>query len=309
MIKKLSRVLAALAMSAAVIIAGCSSEGGSSKGPATVAATGVTVTDGNGSSEGNLFIGVGEEDTITLTATVTPENATVKKVEWTVSNSEAVEIVEQTDSSCKIKGKKAADDVTVKAQVTGSKVVGYYTVNVGSKLASINVELADNVKKAYKFKQKFDSTGVTVKAVYSDDSEKDVSENAVFAFGENKASELNTYQSAGEVPVYVSYTENGVTKESEGPAYTVSVDTGDWELGEITIETTGAKTEYSVGGDFDSNGVTAAGYMVNTQTSEKDPEPVDLTAQLVFEGFDSSVSFLGTEDSHVLTKIQTINVK
>ena len=75
MIKKLSKVLAALAMSAAVIIAGCSSEGGSSKGPATVAATGVTVTDGNGSSEGNLFIG--EEDTITLTATVTPENATV----------------------------------------------------------------------------------------------------------------------------------------------------------------------------------------------------------------------------------------
>ena len=307
MIKKLSRVLAALAMSAAVIIAGCSSEGGSSKGPATVAATGVTVTDGNGSSEGNLFIG--EEDTITLTATVTPENATVKKVEWTVSNSEAVEIVEQTDSSCKIKGKKAADDVTVKAQVTGSKVVGYYTVNVGSKLASIKVELADNVKKAYVYKEKFDSTGVTVKAVYSDDSEKDVSKNAVFAFGENKASELNTYQSAGEVPVYVSYTENGVTKESENAIYTVSVDTGDWSLGEITIETTGAKTEYIVGEDFDSNGVTAAGYMVNKQTGEKDSEPVDLTAQLVFEGFDSSVSFLGTEDSHVLTKIQTINVK
>ena len=162
MIKKLSRVLAALAMSAAVIIAGCSSEGGSSKGPATVAATGVTVTDGNGSSEGNLFIG--EEDTITLTATVTPENATVKKVEWTVSNSEAVEIVEQTDSSCKIKGKKAADDVTVKAQVTGSKVVGYYTVNVGSKLASIKVELADNVKKAYVYKEKFDSTGARCRA-------------------------------------------------------------------------------------------------------------------------------------------------
>lgn len=294
-------------MSAAVIIAGCSSEGGSSKGPATVAATGVTVTDGNGSSEGNLFIG--EEDTITLTATVTPENATVKKVEWVVSDYDAVKIVEQTDSSCKIKGIKAADGVTVTAKVTGSKVVGSYTVNVGLKLANINVELAENVKKAYTFKEKFDSTGVTVKAVYSDDSEKDVSENAVFAFGENKASELNTFQSADSVPVYVSYTENGVTKESEGPAYTVSVDTGDWELGEITIETTGAKTEYIVGEDFDSNGVTAAGYMVNTQISEKDPEPVDLTAQLVFEGFDSSVSFLGTEDSHVLTKIQTINVK
>ena len=308
MIKKLSRVLAALAMSAAVIIAGCSSEGGSSKGPATVAATGVTVTDGNGSSVGNLFIG--EEDTITLTATVIPENATVKKVEWAVSDSTAVTIVEQTDSSCKIKaGTTAADSVTVTAKVTGSKVVGYYTVNVGSKLANIKVELAENVKKAYAYKEKFDSTGVTVKAVYSDDSEKDVSENAVFAFGENKASELNTFQSADEVPVYVSYTENGVTKESEGPAYTVSVDTGDWELGEITIETTGAKTEYIVGEDFDSNGVTAAGYMVNTQTSEKDPEPVDLTAQLVFEGFDSSVSFLGTEDSHVLTKTQTINVK
>lgn len=307
MIKKLSRVLAALAMSAAVIIAGCSSEGGSSKGPATVAATGVTVTDGNGSSVGNLFIG--EEDTITLTATVTPENATVKKVEWVVSDTEAVEIVEQTDSSCKIKGKKAADGVTVTAKVTGSKVVGSYTVNVGSKLASIKVELAENVKKAYTFKETFDSTGVTVKAVYSDDSEKDVSENAVFAFGENKASELNTYQNADSVPVFVSYTENGVTKESENAIYTVSVNTGDWKLGDITIETTGAKAEYIVGEDLDKNGVTATGYMVNTQTSEKDPEPVNLTAQLVFDGFDSSASFLGTEDSHVLTKTQTINVK
>lgn len=302
-LSKIASILAGLA----IFFAGCSSDGGSSKGPSTVAATSVAVKDGSGAVEGNLYIG--DDTEVTLTATVSPENATVKKVEWSVSDESAVKIVEKTDSTCKIKAEtNAAEGVLVTAKVTGTTVTGHYTVTVGKKLSELKVEVADTVKKAYEFKEEFDSTGVTVKAVYSDESEKDVTGSVVFSFGENEASELNTYKNNEALAVNVSYTENGITKKALS-AYTVSVDTGDWELGNISFITTATKTEFNVGEEFDSNGVTATGYMVNAENGNVDDEPVDLTAQLTFSGFDSSASFLGTEDSHDLTKTQTITVK
>ncbi len=301
---KIASLIAGLAM----IFAGCSSDGGSSSGPASVSATGVVVKDSNNATEGNLFIG--DDTTVTLTATVSPENATVKKVEWSVTDSDAVTIVEKTDSTCKIKaGTKAGEDVLVSAKVSGSNVTGHYAVTVGKKLTEITVDAsAETVKKAYGFKDEFDSTGVVVTAIYSDESTADVSDKVTYTFGTNEVSELNTYKNNDALEVNVSYTENGITKKAAS-AYKVSVDTGDWELGNISFLTTATKTEFNVGEEFDSNGVTATGYMVNKTTSAVDEEPVDLTAQLEFTGFDSSASFLGTEDSHVASKAQTITVK
>jgi len=306
--KGLLKVAALAAGFFMLFAAGCSSEGGSS-GPSTVAATSVTVKDGANAVEGNLYIG--EDTTITLTATVAPANATVKKVEWTVSNTNAVTVVSKTDSTCVIKaGTAAASGVDVMAKVTGSNVAGHYTVNVGKKLASISVEAtAETVKKAYGYKEEFDPTGVTVTATYSDGSTDDVSSGAVYTFGSDKVAALNTYKNDSSIAVNVSYTENGITKSVDS-AYSVSVDTGYWVLGTVNIKTEYAtKKEFNVGEEFDSNGVTATGYMHNTSSGEDDTDPIDLTSLLVFSGFDSSASYLGTEESHVLTKAQTITVK
>gem|GEM_PF-3841069 len=111
----------------------------------------------------------------------------------------------------------------------------------------------------------FNSTGLKVTAKYDDESTADVSDS------ENVSVEADL-SSAGTKSVTVSYTENGVTKTE---TYEVEV-TDTVVLSSISVNTTGAKTSFAVGGTFTSDGIkVTANYSNDTTKDVSDSASVD----------------------------------
>lgn len=117
MMKRLSK--AALLAAAAFMLAGfpaCSGDdGGSGNEPPSVAVTGVTVS----SDKATLYVS-GDDTTATLTATVSPENATDKTVTWRSSDGTVATVSPETGSEVTVTARDAGV-ATITAQAANDK--------------------------------------------------------------------------------------------------------------------------------------------------------------------------------------------
>jgi uncharacterized protein YjdB len=108
--------------------------GGSSSGTTTIAVTGVSL------NKNSAFVTVG--NSITLTATIAPANATNQNVTWTTSDATIASIT-TNGLNCTVEGVKAGSATITATTVNGSKTA---TCNVTVNAAPPTTELASNLK-------------------------------------------------------------------------------------------------------------------------------------------------------------------
>lgn len=109
-----------------------------------------------------------------LTATVLPENATVKLVEWSSSNSNVVEV----DSNGIIVAKAAGTAAITCSALDESGVTATCSVTVNQPVTLQSISLSGDYPTEFYLDDEFSSTGMIVTAHYSDGSSVDVSEEA-----------------------------------------------------------------------------------------------------------------------------------
>lgn len=145
--------------------------------------------------------------TITLTPTFNPSNATNKIVTWSSSD----KTVATVDNAGKVTGKKIGSAIITVTSQEGNKkasctvtVVNQSTKPETSALKEIKIEKVAN-KVDYKVGEKFDKTGMVIKAIYEDGTSKQV---------ENYTITPSTALKLSDTKITIAYTENGVTKEA-----------------------------------------------------------------------------------------------
>lgn len=152
----------------------------------------------------SLELKVGE--TAQLTATVTPDNATNKNINWSSSNNE-VATVENGTVRALAEGKTT---ITVTTE-DGNKVATCEVRVEKIKLDKIEVKTNPN-KVEYKIGENLDTTGLVLLATYTDENTKEITTGF-----ECNPTTLNT---EGTQEIKVSYTEDEITKET---AFSVNV--------------------------------------------------------------------------------------
>lgn len=147
------------------------------------------------------------DKTLTLTPSFNPSNATNKIVTWSSSD----ETVATVDNAGKVTGKKIGSAIITVTSQEGNKkasctvtVVNQSTDPETSALKEIKIEKVAN-KVDYKVGEKFDKTGMVIKAIYEDGTSKQV---------ENYTITPSTALKLSDTKVTIAYTENGVTKEA-----------------------------------------------------------------------------------------------
>ena len=134
---------------------------------------------------------------IQLTPTITPEDATIKDVIWTSSDTE-VAFVENGEITALAEG---TTTITATTKEGGFQATCEVTVEK-VKLSSIEIT-KEPTKKEYIEGQNFDASGMKVTAKYNNDTSKEVT-NYTVTDGENLK--------VGKTNVTISYTEDDVTK-------------------------------------------------------------------------------------------------
>lgn len=146
----------------------------------------------------SLELKVGE--TAQLTATVTPDNATNKNINWSSSNNE-VATVENGTVRALAEGKTT---ITVTTE-DGNKVATCEVKVEKIKLDKIEVKTNPN-KVEYKLGENLDTTGLVLLATYTDENTKEITTGF-----ECNPTTLNT---EGTQEIKVSYTEDEIIKET-----------------------------------------------------------------------------------------------
>ena len=146
-------------------------------------------------------------DTLQLTATVTPSNATVKRVTWSSSNSSIATV----NDSGLVTGKSQGN-----ATITATTVDGGYTATCAvtvnqSEPKLISITLSGNYQTQFNVNETFAYKGLVVTANYNIGNSKVVTDYTV------SSPDMST---AGEKTVTVSYTEDNVTQTA---SYTITV--------------------------------------------------------------------------------------
>ena len=207
-------------------------------GASSVSVTGVSLNKNSTS----LVVG----DTESLTATVSPSNATNKSVTWSSSKTSVATV----SSSGVVTAKSAGSaTITVKTADGSYKATCSVTVTAASKtLSSISVS---GQKTEYSVGQEF--VKPTVTAHFSDSSTSNVTSSATFGGFDSS--------SVGQQTINISYTYGGVTKSTSYVISVVSEEVEETSSGsatnsEVVTDWTKVETDTYSGGDikFDSSG-------------------------------------------------------
>lgn len=118
-----------------------------------VKVTSIQITKVSGPSLDSLRIG----DNLTLSAVALPANATSKAITWSSSNSSALRIISQNDTTCVLQALSAGDFVISASALDGSQVTAQLAVTVLPTLAeylslaqdSVLLSLGDNLQLSY----------------------------------------------------------------------------------------------------------------------------------------------------------------
>ena len=188
----------------------------------------------SGDFKRNFYVG-DEFEYTGLKATITFNNGSVEMVTPEVS------APDMTTSGQK--------DVTVSYSLNGKSVSDKYTITV-EELKPTKITLGGTYQKQFFKGDKFDSTGLVVKATYNNGETVEVKDYTI--------SKPNMDVVSNSVPVTVSYTKGGVTQTA---TYNISIIA---KLTSLTVDQK-CKNEYFVGDKFDSTGlVVSAHYNDNT---------------------------------------------
>ncbi|POP33880.1 hypothetical protein C3B58_05410 [Lactonifactor longoviformis] len=183
-------------------------------------------------------------DTVSLNASVTPQNATYKDVVWSITEgADAVEIVNDVKSdTIVLKGVREGDAVVRLSLQDNPDIYADCELHVQSP-ALDSLTVTPPSKTEYKLGEDLDFHDLAVKANYV---------NGTSAAVEPSDCEITGFDSLapGEQTVAVSYTENGITKTGE---FTVTV-LNEKALTGILV-TPPAKTEYEECEPFDRTGM------------------------------------------------------
>ncbi|MCB9498160.1 MAG: endonuclease [Erysipelotrichaceae bacterium] len=201
----------------------------------SVAVTGVSLD----TSTLSLIVG----NNSTLTATISPTDATNQNVTWSTNNSSVATV------SGGVVTAVAAGTATITVTTSDGSYTDTCAVTVSElTLASLAYSgtLSDS---SYFTGESFDATGLTVTATYSNSSTADVTSSVIWT---------PNPLTAGTTSVTGSYTSGGVTKTVTVTGITVS----DPVLS--SISTSGQTTAYSVGGTFSYDGTCTATYTDNS---------------------------------------------
>lgn len=175
-----------------------SSSGGGGGGSTDVKVTNISVSP----SSSTLDIG----ETVTLSATATPSNATNKAVTWTTDDSSVASV-----SAAGVVTANGAGQCIISATAKdGSGVYGTASITVRQAVATLTGIQISNQKTEYSIGESF--VKPTVTATYSDGTTANVTSIATF----NGFSST----SAGQRTITVSYTEGSITKTA---TYTINV--------------------------------------------------------------------------------------
>lgn len=140
--------------------------------------------------------------------------------------------------------------ITVSYSENGVEKTYTYTVTVleAIKLSSISV-VTNPSKTTYRVGEIFNTSGLTIKAIYSDSSERVVNSYSTFPSMGYEFSTLNIGVNSFVVTVY--YSENGTTVST---TYNLTVIAG-YKLDSISVKTNPTKTVYKVGEALDTTGL------------------------------------------------------
>ena len=230
--KKFGKALAILASLSFVLsglLASCSSDSGGG-GSSTVKVTEITI-------EGSASVGTG--GSIELTATVSPDNATNKKLTWTANPESAVSITPSEDTlTATVTGvsETAAVVITATAQ-DGSGISAEKTIAVTKQVKSIAVDVT-GAKTTYNVgEESLNTDGIVVTATYADDTtaEVDVTHCTFTGFDSSES---------GTKTITVSYS---------GKTTTFNVTFA--KIRAIAVNTDNMKKTYVVGEELNTSGI------------------------------------------------------
>jgi len=147
-----------------------------------------------------------------------------------------------------------------------------------AQLESLSIATPPN-KTIYAVGDKFDKTGMVVKANYSDDSSKEVTDYTYAPEGELTTSDTE---------IIISYTQNGITK-----TVSQAISVKEAVLESIAITTNPTKMEYKVGETFDPSGMVVTATFSDSSTEEVTNYSIDKTNPLTLEDTVVTISYQG----------------
>jgi photosystem II stability/assembly factor-like uncharacterized protein len=257
----MKKVVFGLIVATAILAAGCTpiTSGGFDLRNQTVAITGVSLAPPS--------VTIAQDETVTLTATVNPDNATNKVVTWTVATAENGEVeIETRDSAVIVKG-VTAGTATVTAATENGEYSATCAVTVTPTVRSIEITTSPD-KTDYDIGDELDLTGLVVTATYggkTPDGPITIDKNHISGFDS---------ETVGTKTVIITY--NGKTAE-----FTVTVNP---LFNRITVKSPPATTDYYLGEPLDLAGLAVAA--VYSDESETTVPNKDLTVS----GFDSETA-------------------
>lgn len=195
-----------------------------------------------------------------------------------------------------------SDFATNEAAYSGNVCIKAFTIQDTPKaLESIVITKAPD-KIEYEEGQNFDTTGMVVKAIYSDKEEKEII-NYTITDGNNLTKEKTS--------ITISYTEDGITKTTT-QAITVkekepAIEPEKKVLEGIFIHQAPTKTEYEEGQDFDKTGMKVIARYNNGEEQEIINYTITDGNSLTKDKTSVTISY--TEDEVTKTTIQAITVK
>ena len=202
-------------------------------------------------SQSTLSMTVG--GTGTLTATVTPSNATDASVTWTSSN-DSVATVDQAGNVTAV----GAGSATITVTTTDGNFEASCAVTVKAAAPLASISAAGLSKTTYTAGEALSLSGLTVTATYIDGSSALVTGYIV------TLADGSLLRNVGTQTIYVIYTENGI---SQMTSFTVTVTAAAPAPVLTGLSATGVtKTTYNVGDKLDLSGLTVTGIYGGTSS-------------------------------------------
>lgn len=247
----------------------------------------ITPVSGVSLNKGTASLSPGDVET--LTATITPGNATNKNVTWSTNNAHVTLV--PNGLSCAV---TAASDG--EATVTVTTEDGSFTASC---VVTVHQIALDHIaittppsKTSYHPGDVFSTNGMIVTAYY-DDETNEVLDTSEYTYSPSGA--LNT----GDTTITISYTYNGVTKTA---TQNITIAT----LGSIEVTTQPTITSYSVGQTFDPSGMIVTANWSDNTTSNAEGYTYSPNGALTTE--DTEITITYTAGGVTKTTTQAIEV-
>ena len=225
----------------------------------------------------------------------------VLNIEYTVADTEGTATIELKEL---VVSKVGGDDIElndISKQITIKKDQSPENPPEDDEVTLTGIKVTKApTKTTYTVGEKFDKTGMVVKAEYSDKTTKEITNYTYEPQGELKETDKK---------ITISYTEKGVTKTTEQAITVVEKPSDDEEktLSEIIIEKAPTKTEYTVGEKFDKTGmVVKAKY---SDGSSKEITDYKYSPEGELKETDAKITISYTEKEVTKTIEQNITVK